>query len=138
MNTAINYKKNFVPPQPGTTWVISMTAVPMGAQTTTAAVVNVAVDADMKAAPAENNDAKIFDREDVSFDQWLQFQSWQACDKEGAQFMNISSEETRTDDLNLSRTWADIVKTPRSEGEREGVTILGPAVSKEGATNKKG
>ena len=80
MNTAINYKKNFVPPQPWTVWVKPMTAAPVGTQTTMATVVNVVVDADTTAAPAKNNGAAIFDREDVSFDQWLQLQSWQTSD----------------------------------------------------------
>ena len=61
MNTTINYKKNFISPQPGTAWVKTMTVTPAGTQTTTAAFVNVAVDADKAAAPAENNDAAIFD-----------------------------------------------------------------------------
>ena len=52
--------------------------------------------------------------------------------------MNISSKETSTDDLNLSHKWADIVKTPRSERKREGITLLSPAAAKEGVTNKKG
>ena len=92
MNTAINYKKNFVPPQLGTAWVNPMTAATVGMQTTTAAVVNVGVDLDTTAAPAKNNNAAIFDREDVSFDQWLQFQSWQDHDEYRSQFMNIASE----------------------------------------------
>ena len=130
MNTAIKYKKNFVPPHPGTAWVKPMTEAPAGTQTTTAAVVNVAVDADMTAAPAKTNDATIFDQEYVSFDQWLQFQSWQAHDKDGYQFMNIAIEETCSDDLNLYRMWADILKNPRSEGKREGITIIGPSAAK--------
>ena len=52
--------------------------------------------------------------------------------------MNISSKETSTDDLNLSHKWADIVKTPMSERNREGITLLSPAAAKEGVTNKKG
>ena len=73
MNTAINYMKNFVPPHPGTAWVKPMKAAPAGTQTTTASVVNVLVGADTTAAPAENNYAAIFDRSDVSFNQWLKF-----------------------------------------------------------------
>ena len=75
MNTTINYKKNFFPPQPGTARVKHMTSEPAGTQTTTEAIVNVEVDADTTAAPAENNDTTIFDQEDVSFDKWLQFKS---------------------------------------------------------------
>ena len=52
---------------------------------TTASVVNVALDADTTAAPAENNNAAIFDREDISFDQWLQLQSWKDRDEDRAQ-----------------------------------------------------
>ena len=52
--------------------------------------------------------------------------------------MNIAREEDITDDLNLSCTWADIVKTPRSQGKREGITIMGRAAAKEGVVKKKG
>ena len=55
MNTAIIYKKNFVPPQPGTAWVKPMTAAPLGTHTTKESVVNVAVDAETTEAPAEKN-----------------------------------------------------------------------------------
>ena len=69
MNTTINYKENFMHPQPGTAWVKPMSAAPVKTKKTTASVVNMAVDADTMAAPTENNDAVIFDREDVSFEQ---------------------------------------------------------------------
>ena len=51
--------------------------------------------------------------------------------------MNIAREEDITDDLNLSCTWADIVKTPRIKGKRDGVTLLSPAADKEGVAKKK-
>ena len=85
LNTVINYEKNFIPPQPGTTWVNPMTSAPAGTQMTTASVVNVALDADTTEATAENNNAAIFDQEDVSFDQWLQLQSWKDRDEDRAQ-----------------------------------------------------
>ena len=52
---------------------------------TTASVVNVALDADTTEATAENNNAAIFDQEDVSFDQWLQLQSWKDRNEDRAQ-----------------------------------------------------
>ena len=69
-----------------------MPAAPAGTPTTTVEVVNVAVDADKTAAHDEYNDAMIFDREDVSFDQWMQFQSWQDHKEDGDQFITIYSE----------------------------------------------
>ena len=52
--------------------------------------------------------------------------------------MNISSKETSTDDLKLSHMWVDIVESPRSEGKREGITILVPVAAKGGRTKKRG
>ena len=97
-----------------------------------------AVDPDTTAAPAENNDAAILNHEDVLFDQWIQFQSWQAQDEEEAQFINIAREEPSTEDISLYCTWEDILKTPCSEGKREGITILGPSADKNDVAKKKG
>ena len=101
-------------------------------------VVNVAVEAGTTAAPAENNAEKIFDCEDVSFDQWLKLQIWKSHDEDGSQFINITSKETSPDDLSLSCTRADIVKTPRSEGKLEGTTLIGLATAKKCVEKKKG
>ena len=51
--------------------------------------------------------------------------------------MNITREENIIYDLYLSCTWTEILKPPRSEGKREGVTILSPAADKEGVAKKK-
>ena len=101
-------------------------------------VVNVAVEAGTTAAPAENNAEKIFDCEDVLFDQWLKLQIWKSHDEDGSQFINITSKETSPDDLSLSCTRADIVKTPRSEGKLEGTTLIGLATAKKCVEKKKG
>ena len=70
----------------------SMPEASAGAQTTTASVLNMAVDADTTLTPAKNNNAVIFYCNDVSFDQWLQFQIWKSHDEDRAQFINISSK----------------------------------------------